>query len=99
MTAPLSLILWALGLTLIFIVLPVVAMWSVAGLTTRAVRSFRCPLLARGVEVEFEEELWDGQRREIIRCSEFPESAVTCDKACLRTETLPSARELAMRAD
>lgn len=99
MTALVLLILWTLGLILIFIAVPVVAIWSVEGLTTRAVRSFRCPLLDRGVEVEFEEELWDGQRREIIRCSEFPESAITCDKACLRTETLPSARELAVRAD
>lgn len=99
MTALALLILWALGLILILIVVPVVAIWSVAGLTTRAVRSFRCPLRDRSVEVEFEEELWDGQRRQIIRCSEVPESAITCDKACLRTETLPSARELAMRAD
>lgn len=92
-------ILWTLGLILILIVVPVVAIRSVAALTTRAIRFFRCPLVDRGVEVEFEEELWDGQHREVVRCSEFPESAITCDKACLRMETPPSARELIVRAD
>ena len=92
-------VVWTVGLILIFIVLPVVAIRSVAGLTTRAVLWFRCPLRDRDVEVQFDEELWDGRHRDVLRCSEFPESAITCDKSCLRLRTLPSARELTVRAD
>ena len=79
MTAVVLFVLWTLGLILIFVVLPVVAIWSVRGLTTRAVWSFRCPLRDRDVVAEFEEECWDGQRCDVVRCSEFPESAIACD--------------------
>jgi hypothetical protein len=92
-------IAWAVGLILFFIVLPVVAIRALPDLSARAVLWFRCPLGDRDVRVEFEEEPWDGRRRDVLRCSEFPDSAITCDKACLRLEPLPSARELIVRAE
>jgi hypothetical protein len=92
-------IAWTVGLILIFIVVPVVAIRALPDLSARAVLWFRCPLRDRDVRVEFEEEPWDGRHRDVLRCSEFPDSAITCDKACLRLEPLPSARDLIVRAE
>jgi hypothetical protein len=88
------LILFALGVILVIFVVPILAVRSGRGVTTRAVRSFWCPLLELDVTAEFEEDPWGGKRLDVVRCNAFPgPDDIRCGKACLGLPRLPPRRQ------
>lgn len=93
--------MWELGTAFLIILAlgtgVILVAWLVSTrfpMATRVVtRAFWCPLQARNVTAEFQEAAWDGKLVEVNRCSAFsPPEAVTCDRACLRIDTLPQVR-------
>ena len=62
-------------------------------------RSFWCPFRKQNVTAEFRQEAWDRTLLAVNRCTAFtPETAVTCEKSCLRLPSLPSVRTKAEAA-
>lgn len=77
----------------------VVAFWSMPGVTRAVTRSFWCPWRSQGVTAEFQEEVWDGKRVEVTRCSAFsPSTDLGCDKPCLEMKKLPSSGKQSIAA-
>ncbi len=84
-------IILVLGAALILLVWGVFTIFPTV--TRPSTRSFWCPFREKRVTAEFQEDAWDGKRVEVNLCSTFsPPTAVTCEKLCLRLDTLPSAK-------
>jgi hypothetical protein len=82
-----------LALTTGFVLLLIVMLTSGAGVGRPVSRSFWCPRRGAQVTAEFQEDVWDGRRLDVTRCSAFdPPTAVACDKVCLRTRRLRRMR-------
>lgn len=60
------------------------------GARRRVTRTVWCPVHDHKLTATLEEEVWDGSRVDVNRCSAFsPPTAVTCGKACLRLTERP----------
>ena len=63
------------------------------GVTRIRVRSFWCPIRGRTVTAHFRQAIFGGRLMDVERCSAFrPETAVTCAKGCLNTESEAASR-------
>jgi len=85
-------IIIGLALATAVALLLVIAYRPLRGATRFVMRSFRCPFLERDVTVEFQEEAWDGNPVEVMRCTAFtPPTAITCERRCLGLGRFPRA--------
>jgi hypothetical protein len=66
---------------------------SLPSVTRRATKSFWCPFHERNVTTEFAVEPWAERPFDVSSCNAFtPETAVACDKSCLRLSRLPALK-------
>ena len=90
-------LVWPLGIVvavgLVLLVVLVTGRRLFAGSIVKQ-HAFWCPFRGRNARVDFEESAWDGQLRDVQRCSLFaPSTAVQCEKECLRLVELPDTKK------